>query len=169
MYWCERLGQLLVERRNYPPRFAFFHLITDRQIKLAAKYAFLAAIIHDMHRIDDDVDHNHGERASKNCLYVLEDLGFKLEKEELDIIVYCVVNHCLPNPEVEEWNLGHLALMILKDADSLDICRLDDYDPYKARLPWTAGQAEKAELLNYLTEDRVDHYGRVRYLGRLIK
>jgi hypothetical protein len=43
----------------------------------ATKIAFYAAIIHDMHRIDDDDDPDHGLRAASNNMWVFDELGIR--------------------------------------------------------------------------------------------
>lgn len=82
-----------------------------------------AAISHDVGRVDDGLDPQHGRRSAQ---WMHENLREAMSPETLDIATYIVRWH-VPN----DWEAPKmtLELQILKDADALDRVRLDDLDP----------------------------------------
>lgn len=82
-----------------------------------------AAMAHDVSRVDDGVDFDHGRRSAQ---WIKNNFSDKLSSEMLDIVTYIVHWHVPPDNEAP---MMTTELQVLKDADALDRVRLGDLDP----------------------------------------
>ena len=93
----------------------------------------LCALIHDIGRIDDSVDPEHGQASFAKAAPILEKTGYDME-----LMRYIIENHCVDDKkghanvqnydlsdQVKAWRL----LNIFKDADGLDRLRINALDP----------------------------------------
>lgn len=85
--------------------------------RTATRYAAMA---HDVGRIDDGLDSEHGERSA---IWMKKYLGGKVSPEDLTVAMYCVQWHVPPDSEAP---LMSPELKVLKDADGLERVRLGD-------------------------------------------
>lgn len=79
--------------------------------------SMLAALIHDLRRIDDSEDENHGQEASN----FFKDIIFSHTNGDLTrslMIEKAVSDHC--RPDIKAGNRNNLVWKILKDADAID-------------------------------------------------
>lgn len=89
--------------------------------------AFCGAYIHDLARLNDDLDSSHGMRAATYCFPKYMNLWkkYELTNEESSIICSAVSQH-----STCEWmrplDRGYDVMAMLKDADALDRCRFGD-------------------------------------------
>jgi HD superfamily phosphodiesterase len=81
-----------------------------------------AAITHDVGRVDDGLDLEHGRRSAE---WIKNNLHDRLSPELIDMVTYIVHWHVPPD---EEAPVMTTELKILKDADGLDRVRLGDLD-----------------------------------------
>ncbi len=81
-----------------------------------------AAMAHDVGRVDDGEDFEHGTRSAA---WMKRHLADKMTPEQLDAATYCVHWHVPPDSEAPVMTTE---LMVLKDADGLDRVRLGDLD-----------------------------------------
>lgn len=88
--------------------------------------AFIGGFIHDLARLNDGDDHQHGRRAATEILPNLTHIlaKYKITDEELDIIAKAVTYH---NEHIDMRlnNQCYITAKILKDADALDRCRFN--------------------------------------------
>ena len=97
------------------------HKINEPRLGLLA---FIAAFIHDLARLNDGSDHQHGRRAAETKLPKLTHLlsKYQITPNEYDMIAKATTYHC-------EHMQGHISsecftvCKILSDADALDRCR----------------------------------------------
>ena len=82
-----------------------------------------AAMAHDVGRLDDGKDLEHGTRSAQ---WIKENLSNKMSPETLDIATYIVHWHV---PSDSDAPVMTDELKVLKDADGLDRVRLGDLDP----------------------------------------
>ena len=110
-----------------------------------------ASIVHDVGRVDDGLDLDHGWRSAA---WVKEHLANDMSPEMMDAVTYCIHWHVPPDSEAPVMTPE---LQVLKDADSLDRVRFDGLDPSYLRtaaareLIQTATQLEllSREVLSY--------------------
>lgn len=81
-----------------------------------------ASITHDVGRIDDGLDMDHGRRSAK---WIKDNLSDQMSPEVLDTVTYIVHWHV---PSDNEAPVMTTELKVLKDADALDRVRLGDLD-----------------------------------------
>lgn len=81
-----------------------------------------AAMAHDVGRVDDGIDIDHGRRSA---IWIKENLSSLMSPEMLDVVTYIVQWHVPPDRDTPVMTLE---LQILKDADALDRVRLGDLD-----------------------------------------
>jgi len=81
-----------------------------------------AAMAHDVGRIDDGIDLEHGTRSAK---WIKNNLRDQMSPELLDMVTYIVHWHVPPDSETPTMTTE---LKVLKDADALDRARLGDLD-----------------------------------------
>ncbi len=113
-----------------------------------------AAAVHDVGRVDDGIDAGHGRRSAA---WVLEHLrGVRPETAALDLDF--VAELCRWH-ETNDRDIGRLSLelVILKDADALDRCRIHDLDRGRLRLARSLSLIAGAERLERAT----NQYGTV--------
>lgn len=121
-----------------------------RSESLRWRELYWSAALHDLARIDDGVDRGHGTRAAH---WVDTDLAIRRpETAALDIgfIAELCRWHEVSDDIIGRWSLE---LMILKDADGLDRCRINDLDPQKLRLQASLALVEPAERLEHATSN----------------
>ncbi|MGI8643353.1 MAG: HD domain-containing protein [Thermomicrobiales bacterium] len=110
---------------------------------------FWAAAVHDVARVDDGIDRGHGQRAAG---WVEQHLAIKKpEVASLDVrfIAELCRWHEVADQSIAQWCLE---LMILKDADGLDRCRIWDLDPARLRLQASLSLVAPAERLEAATD-----------------
>ena len=84
-----------------------------------------AAIIHDVGRLNDGRDPEHGDRSARWLLDNARRLPAELTEEQLACIRYCCFWHVPPDRVAPELTSE---LVCLKDADGLDRVRIADLD-----------------------------------------
>ena len=86
--------------------------------------AFIGGFIHDLARLNDGDDHQHGRRAATEILPKLTHIlaKYDITDEELDIIAKAVTYHN-EHIDMRLSNQCYITAKILKDADALDRCR----------------------------------------------
>lgn len=82
-----------------------------------------AAMAHDVGRVDDGIDAQHGRRSAE---WIKNNLSGRMSPELLDTVTYIVHWHVPPDHEAPVMTTE---LQVLKDADGLDRVRLGDLDP----------------------------------------
>lgn len=82
-----------------------------------------AAMAHDVGRVDDGLDLDHGRRSAE---WIKNNLHDRMSPELLDTVTYIVHWHVPPDDEAPEMTIE---LQVLKDADGLDRVRLGDLNP----------------------------------------
>lgn len=100
-----------------------------------------AATTHDIGRVDDGVDPNHGKRSAQ---WMMENLSEQMTSETIDIATYIVHWHVPPDDEAPVMTTE---LKVLKDADGLDRVRLGDLDVSFLRTDAAKGLVGVAEDL----------------------
>ncbi len=100
-----------------------------------------AALYHDIGRIDDSKDNEHGKRSYQK----IKDLNLVdyLNTEKGEILKYLIENHCIEDEiafqkvrgyDIKDSDKAILLLKALKDADALDRVRIGDLDINYLRL-----------------------------------
>ncbi len=100
-----------------------------------------AASVHDIGRVDDGPDPEHGTRSAK---WMKAHIPAGMSPETADIATYTVHWHVPEDSEAPEMTTE---LKVLKDADSLDRVRLGDFDESYLRTDAAYGLIEVAEKL----------------------
>jgi uncharacterized protein len=113
-----------------------------------------AAAVHDVGRINDGIDPGHGARSATWVRDHLVTERPATATLDLAVIAELCSWHETPDREIEQLSLE---LLILKDADALDRCRISDLDPARLRLARSHDLIEPAARLERLTND----YGNV--------
>lgn len=113
-----------------------------------------AAAVHDVGRMDDGIDRGHGSRSAAWVVERLPELRGETRALDLGFIAELCRWHETRDDEIERLSLE---LVILKDADALDRCRLGDLDPERLRLSRARTLVAPAERLERRSQD----YGRV--------
>ena len=155
-----RYAQIFKAKTYHPNIDAFYqgsvHHGIDHNLRVSILSAFIGieselseedfkiiidgALYHDIGRIDDNEDSNHGLRAIEK----LDSLNLGYDKNEIKILKFIIESHCVDDKKVQEvlkkYNFSDLekkrALTlekILKDADALDLTRMRAVDPDKLR------------------------------------
>jgi hypothetical protein len=90
------------------------------------RQAFMAAYIHDMARTCDGLCNVHGKNSAKLKLPLYKDLFIKngLDEEDINAIALAITNHS-EKFEIDKDNKYYKAVALLRDADALDLVRLD--------------------------------------------
>ncbi len=104
-----------------------------------------AAMAHDVGRVDDGLDLEHGARSTA---WMKEHLADKMSPEDMDVATYIVHWHVPPDSEAPVMTTE---LKVLKDADGLDRVRLGDLDIRYLRTEAARNLVEIASELNRLT------------------
>ena len=141
---------------NHTFRVMFNCLMIGNEIgdKINTKRAFMAAFVHDMARRNDDNCKVHGRDASIEKLPLFKELFIKngMNEEDLKVIKVAISNHS-EKYEIEKENPYWQTVSILRDADGLDLCRLDyEVKPHKLRNKESIELIDKAEELFLKTE-----------------
>lgn len=103
-----------------------------------------AAAVHDVGRVDDGIDRGHGSRSAawvKDRLLIERPETRALD---VDFITELCTWHEVPDGQIEHLSLE---LVILKDSDALDRCRIGDLDPSRLRLTTATRMVAAAERL----------------------
>lgn len=104
--------------------------LTAKEQKILA----LAVCYHDIGRVHNEVDRNHGKLScDKLCDFGLLDAE-NLSSAEKDLILRLITAHCLDDTAFVGTAREELLFCILKDADGLDRVRIFDLDPFYLRL-----------------------------------
>lgn len=92
--------------------------------------AFCGAYIHDLARTDDDAEPSHGPNAARYRFPLFNTLWdkYSLNERERELVCEAVSQHSTCE-WMEREDEGYDVMAILKDADALDRCRIDDLDP----------------------------------------
>lgn len=113
---------------NHTYRVMFNCILIGYRINniLDTKRAFMAAYIHDMARKHDYHCMVHGVEASEKKLPMYKDLLIKngMIEEDIEAIKLAIYNHS-HREEVNKLNPYYKTIAILRDADGLDLCRID--------------------------------------------
>lgn len=110
-----------------------------------------AAATHDVGRIDDGIDLEHGTRSAK---WIKNNLSDQMSPELLDKVTYIVHWHVPPDAEAPVMTIE---LKVLKDADALDRVRLGDLDISYLRTDVATGLVDLAEdLYQIYLDNKVD-------------
>ena len=119
-----------------------------------------AAITHDVGRVDDGKDPEHGARSARWVMRHADQLPVPLTPQQLEAVRYCCEWHVPSDaacPQMTE------ELRCLKDADGLDRVRIYDLNPKYLR---TAGarqlEARAWDLLHETEHGEGDPWERVR-------
>ena len=107
-----------------------------------------AASLHDVGRRDDGIDRGHGARSAACVLETLPALRPQTAGLDLAFVAELCRWHEIPDRDIARLTLE---LVILKDADALDRCRLGDLDPDRLRLARSHHLIEPAALLERMT------------------
>ena len=110
--------------------------------RTATRYAAMA---HDVGRVHDGVDDDHGRRSAA---WMKQNLADKMSPEDLDVATYIVHWHSLPDRDAPVMTAE---LQVLKDADGLDRVRLGDLDVRYLRTTAAKGLVNIARELDRLT------------------
>lgn len=126
-------------------------ITVDREV---TKWASMA---HDVGRVDDGLDLEHGRRSAQ---WIKDHLSEKMSPELMDKVTYTVHWHV---PSDNEAPVMTPELQVLKDADALDRVRLGDLDPTYLRTEVSPGLIGVAEYLyqSYLENKTDDDFGSV--------
>lgn len=103
-----------------------------------------AAACHDVGRMDDGIDPEHGDRSAEWALSHLAAARPAVAGVDLGFVAELCRWH---QPSDRDAARMTAELMILKDADGLDRARLGDLDPSRLRLGRSAGLVDAAERL----------------------
>ena len=103
-----------------------------------------SAIFHDIMRHNDDIDKNHGKRASD---WICENLNMKNK----DKIMYIVKWHVPKDSEAPEMTLE---LKCFKDADALDRWRIGDFNEKFLRTKSSRQLIDFSKKLYKITEEQ---------------
>ncbi|MEE0865465.1 MAG: HD domain-containing protein [Clostridia bacterium] len=115
-----------------------------------------AVKLHDIGRIGDGEDREHGEKGAIKAKQIMERKGFS--QDEIDKICFIIKEHCLSKKQNEKdiENLPQekqkeysFLLNVLKDADKLDRVRLGDLDPKRLSLENSKRLVEVAKDIFY--------------------
>lgn len=123
---------------NHTKRVLFHSLILAEMEELPPEWRPLLkkiALYHDIGRVNDGVDDDHGVRGYEKVVEL--NLLKKFTNEDKETIRYVIENHCLDDDKVieiakyetKDEEKAKTLLEILKDADALDRVRLKDLDP----------------------------------------
>lgn len=99
------------------------NLLEEQGIVVNREATRWAAMAHDVGRVDDGLDLDHGRRSAE---WIKDNLHSHMSPELLDIVTYIVHWHVPSDDEAPEMTIE---LQVLKDADGLDRVRLGDLNP----------------------------------------
>jgi putative nucleotidyltransferase with HDIG domain len=116
-------------------------MIADRRSDCDLEVVRWAAAYHDVGRVDDSVDPDHGMRSAGLFLRYART---PLEPTRHGLVAYAMTWHAPEDDQVPAWTPE---LRVLKDADALDRVRLGDFDSGYLRTSEAAQLIEYAEAL----------------------
>lgn len=105
-----------------------------------------AAMAHDVGRVDDGLDLEHGRRSAE---WIRNDFAKRIPPDVLDVVTYIVHWHV---PSDSEAPVMTIELQVLKDADALDRVRINDLDTRYLRTDAATSFVPVAEELFNLYE-----------------
>jgi uncharacterized protein len=109
LVWADRLAQVLLAKGA----------------SVDAEVVRWAAIVHDVGRLNDGRDPEHGDRSARWLRENYRRLPAQLTEEQLASVRYCCFWHVPPDRAAPELTSE---LVCLKDADGLDRVRIADLD-----------------------------------------
>jgi HD superfamily phosphodiesterase len=119
-------------------------------IKLDRAATRWAASVHDIGRLDDGLDLEHGSRSAK---WMKANVPANLSPETIDVATYIVHWHV---PEDHEAPVMTTELKVMKDADGLDRVRLGDLNESYLRTDAAKELVETAQQLCDLSSNNKD-------------
>lgn len=121
-----------------------------------------AAMAHDVGRVDDGLDLEHGTRSAE---WIALNCANRMSPETLDAVTYCVHWHVPPDSEAPVMTTE---LQVLKDADGLDRVRLGDLDSSYLR---TAPARELIDVAKRLYDESMpeDSFESVMAAARVLR
>lgn len=152
-YIDQELFNTGVHDYHHSLRVLYWTLVLSDKLDLPdkdKKILIQAALLHDIGRVHDYVDINHGRRAVEKIEF--EELNpLELSNKDLDIVNKIIYNHCIDDNKIKEDNDYVLKLIrVFKDCDALDRVRIADLDPNYLRFE------ESKNLINY-AEELIDY------------
>ena len=117
--------------------------LENQGIEVNRQAVRFAAMAHDVGRIDDSTDLDHGRRSAE---WIKENLSADISSEMMDTVTYIVHWHVPPDHEAPVMTTE---LKALKDADGLDRVRLGDLDVSRLRTDVARALVGTAEDLYY--------------------
>lgn len=99
-------------------------MLADRYDGIDTDVVELFAFLHDLERLDEGVDREHGQRSAKLVTELNGDL-FNLSKKQLDLLVKSCENHSCGYLEDD------ITVMACWDADRLDLGRVGVYPDWR--------------------------------------
>lgn len=123
------------------------NVLYETGVKLNRTALRYASMAHDVGRIDDGYDPEHGRRS---VAWMNQHLTNKMSPEDLDVATYIVHWHVPPDNEAPVMTPE---LKVLKDADGLDRVRLNDLDTNYLRIDGSKGLVDIAQQLHRLSCD----------------
>lgn len=103
-----------------------------------------AAVLHDVGRLDDGRDPEHGTRSAHWLGDNRSWLFPEMDAQRVEVIQYCCIWHVPPDAQVPEISNE---LICLKDADGLDRVRLGDLNPSLLRTDFARNGVGDAQTL----------------------
>lgn len=126
-----------IHGRQHAYRVLLYSIIISLEKKIAEEYLeiiCIAACCHDIGRRTDDIEMMHGMYSWRK---LRRNLNRELSTQNSLILKYMIENHCMPddtayenlnNFNIEDKDIAKTLISILKDADGLDLVRLDCFD-----------------------------------------
>ena len=121
------------------------NLLVEQGVAVNREATRWAAMTHDVGRIDDGLDLDHGWRSAE---WIKNNLHDQMTPELLDTVMYIVHWHVPSDEEAPEMTIE---LQVLKDADGLDRVRLGDLNPSYLRTKAAMQLIETARRLDELS------------------
>ena len=112
-----------------------------------------SAALHDVRRVNDWQDLEHGKRAAA----WIQDVGrrlidLNLDEQQIQKLAYCCYWHVTDDSEIPDMSPE---LMCLKDADGLDRVRIYDLDPSFLRTAYAKTLCHAAQTLFDVTKESI--------------
>jgi len=119
------------------------------------KLLALACCYHDIGRINDLKDDEHGLQSSRKFLRLKLNEKHNLTAEETEIVTTLITMHALPDDMFVGNERVRLLYNILKDSDAIDRLRINDLDPSYLRLKESHDLILIGKKILIATEDRL--------------
>lgn len=120
--------------------------LEEHGVKINREAVRWAAMVHDVGRVDDGLDLEHGRRSAE---WIQNHLSDKISPGVLEVVTYIAQWHV---PSDKDAPAMTLELQVLKDADALDRVRLGDLDVRYLRTDAARSLVGIAEELFYAHE-----------------